>query len=368
MLYLDYSATTPVDPRVMDAFAKAAESFGNYNSSHDIGLKTKAMLDTAVQSCCRSLEAEEFELIYTSGASESNNLAIKGYCAAKGKGRIITTWFEHSSVVAPISYLQKKGFGVDFVRTKPNGEIDLEHLKSLLSQETVLVCLSLVSSELGYVQPLADVRWLLIEFPNIALHVDATQAVGKADTDFSSADTVSISAHKFYGFKGIGILLKKKGIRLEKQICGGHSITDYRSGTPANELIVSMAKALELAKNEGRIRNEKVKSLRKKLEGGLADMPDYCLNNPGSVPHIANISLPGRSSKNIQEYLSRQGVCVSGGSACSAGEHSIAVLKHTGEYLKAKSSFRVSLSHLTTEEEISTLLTALHLLRSEVGL
>lgn len=326
------------------------------------------MLDTAVQSCRHSLEAEAFALIYTSGASESNNLAIKGYCAAKGKGRIITTWFEHASVVSPISYMQKKGFAVDFVRTKPNGEIDLEHLTSLLRQETILVCLSLVSSELGYVQPLAEIRRRLADFPNAALHVDATQAVGKADVDFSYADTVSISAHKFYGLKGIGILLKKQGLRLEKQICGGHSITDYRSGTPANELIVSMARALELVKSEGQFRLERVKSLRTILEDGLANLPDFCLNNSGSVPHIVNISLPGRSAKSIQEYLNRQGVCVSAGSACSASDHSIAVLKHTGEYRNAESCFRVSLSHLTTEEEVFRLLKVLQLLRTEDSL
>lgn len=302
MIYLDYSATTPVDPGVMEAFAKAAESFGNYNSSHEIGLKTKSMLDTAWQSCRRSLDTEEFELIDTSGASESNNLAIKGYCAAKGNGRIITTWFEHSSVVAPISYLQKKEFRVDFVRTKPNGEIDLDHLQSLLSEATVLVCLSLVSSELGYVQPLADIRQLLNDFPHVALHVDATQAVGKAELAFRHADTVSMAAHKFYGFKGVGMLLKKKGIRLEPQIGGGHSITNYRSGTPANELIVAMAKALELAENEGQIRIEKVQSLRKQLEDGLAAMPDYCLNNPGSVPHIANISLPAGLPRRFRRF------------------------------------------------------------------
>lgn len=359
MIYLDYSATTPADSRVIDAFVQATKTFGNYNSAHQIGHLAKQQIDKATLNIKKALTAKEFDVIYTSGASESNNLAIKGYCAQVQSGRIITTRFEHTSIMSCLSELQRADFHVDFVHVTPDGAIDLEHLQSLIKPDTILLSFALVSSELGYAQSLESLHNVLSKHPHVKVHVDATQAVGKLYFDPNFADMVSISAHKIYGLKGIGLLLKHKDIKLTKQIHGGRSVSADRSGTPSGELIVSFAKAIQIALEEGNDRIAHITELRTYLEHRLPEIKDLCLNNPGSVPHIVNLSLIHRKGSYTQQELNKHGICVSVGSACSGGVHSPAVQTFTGSKEKASSSFRISLSHLTTIEEIDALLFAL---------
>ena len=248
MTYLDYSATTPVNKSVLESFNKTClEYIGNPNSLHKLGVKSKELEESATKQIATLLNVKENEIIYTSGSSESNNLAIKGICERYervGK-HIITTNLEHSSIYGPIGYLQKKGYEIDFVKTN-NGLVDLDDLKQKIRKDTVLVTIASVNSEVGIRQNIEEIGKLLKDYP-CYFHVDATQSIGKVNIDFKNVDLVSFSAHKIFGLKGIGCLIKKEKIDLLPLIHGGKSTTVYRSGTPALPLIVSLAKALRLA-------------------------------------------------------------------------------------------------------------------------
>ena len=249
MIYLDYSATTPVDKRVLDTFNKVCLEYpGNSNSLHSLGVKSKELEDYATEEISKLLHVKKNEIIYTSGASESNNMAIKGVCLKyQNRGKhIITTFLEHSSVIAPLNYLTDKGFEVDFVKIDDNGQVDLEHFRSLLRDDTILVSICMVDSEIGLKQPIKEISKILEDYPKCIFHVDCTQALGKIPVDLDGIDLASFSAHKIYGMKGIGLLVKKDNIQIEPLIHGGKSTTAYRSGTPALPLIVSLMKAMQL--------------------------------------------------------------------------------------------------------------------------
>lgn len=211
MVYLDYSATTYVNEEVMDAFSKASYEYrGNPNSSHKQGIKCKKRIDEATKKIASIIGVKESSIIYTSGSSESNNLAIKGVCAANKGNHIITTALEHSSVMSPINRLCLNGYNVSIVKLDEKGQVDLNDLKSLINDDTVLVSIALVDSELGIKQNIEEIGKFLKEYPNCYFHVDATQGVGKTNINFNDVDLVSFSAHKFFGIKGIGCLIKKK--------------------------------------------------------------------------------------------------------------------------------------------------------------
>ena len=235
MIYLDYSATTPVNEEVLKVFNKVCLEYpGNSNSLHSLGIKSKELEDYATEKIAKLLKVKPSEIIYTSGSSESNNTAIKGVCNKyKNRGNhIITTNLEHSSVIAPLNYLTKEGFTVDYVKIKDNGLVDIDNLKELLTDETILVSISIVDSEIGLRQNIDEIGKLLKEYPKCIFHVDCTQGIGKINIDFTNIDLASISAHKFYGLKGIGLLIKKENIVIEPLIHGGKSTTIYRRGTP----------------------------------------------------------------------------------------------------------------------------------------
>ena len=235
MIYLDYSANTPVDERVLTRFCAVERRCpGNANSHHQAGLDAKAEIDHATQTIARLLRVQPAEIIYTSGASESNNFALKGLARLSrhvGK-HIISTPLEHSSVSGTLTALQEQGYEIDLVDIKRDGTIDLDHLKELLRPDTIVVAVTMVDSELGVVQPVQEIAEILKEYPHCHLHVDATQAVGKIPVSFEGVDTMSLTAHKFYGLNGIGLLLKRRKLALEPLIHGGESTTIYRSGTP----------------------------------------------------------------------------------------------------------------------------------------
>ena len=232
MIYLDYSANTPADSRVLERFCEVERSCpGNANSHHQAGRDAKLVIDHATQSIAGLLSAQPAEVIYTSGASEANNFALKGLAKLSrhlGK-HIISTPLEHSSVSGTLTALQEQGYEIDLVDIRRDGTIDLEHLKELLRPDTIAVAVTLVDSELG---------------------VDATQAVGKLPVSFEGVDTMSLTAHKFYGLNGIGLLLKRRRLALEPLIHGGESTTIYRSGTPTIALAASLETALNSAVNE----------------------------------------------------------------------------------------------------------------------
>lgn len=363
MNYLDYSATTPVDPRVLERFYKENQThFANPNSHHQAGIEAKQVVDKALVSLRNSLYWHD-AVIPVSGATEANNLAILGAARANARhGRhLITSAFEHSSVTACFQQLQKEGFEVDIVEHEADGTVDLASLKELLRADTILVSVVAVQSEIGFAQPLKQLGECIHTHSKALFHTDATQALGKIELDLSDVDLASITAHKIYGLKGIGALLVKSGVLLEPQILGGHSTSVYRSGTPSAPLIDSLAYAVELAVGELPNRQAIVRSHLERLLNGLSGIAGCTLNRTSvCVPHIVNFGIPPIPAHVLQEALSKQGILISTQSACRQDDQaSLAVLRLWDSEERAVSSVRVSLSHWTTLQEIDDLIDAL---------
>ena len=364
MTYLDYSATTPVNTDVLDTFNKVSLEFiGNPNSLHKLGVASKNLIEGATKQIAELLNVKESEIIYTSGASESNNLAIKGIALQyqnRGK-KIITTELEHSSIYGPLGYLQKLGFEVIFTPLDNYGRVDLKALENLIDDEVVLVSISAVNSELGLRQPIEEIGKLLKKYPKCFFHTDATQCIGKypiSKNFFENVDLASFSAHKFYGIKGIGCLIKKDGINLEPLIHGGKSTTIYRSGTPTTSLIASMSKALRLIFENNNY--DYVGSLNKRIVEHMAKYLDVTINsNEYCLPHILNLSILGVKPETMLHALEEYDIYISTQSACSSNNaKSKAVFALTHDEKRASSSIRISLSYLTTDEDIDKFLVA----------
>lgn len=357
MTYLDYSATTPVNKEVLESFNKTClEYIGNPNSLHKLGVKSKMLEESATKQIARLLNVKENEIIYTSGSSESNNLAIKGICERYSRigKHIITTNLEHSSIYGPIGYLQKQGYEIDFVKTN-KGIVDLEDLKNKLRDDTVLVSIASVNSETGIKQNIEEIAKLLKKY-NCYFHVDATQSIGKVNIDFKDVDLVSFSAHKIFGLKGIGCLIKKENIDLIPLIHGGKSTTIYRSGTPALPLIVSLSKALRLALDDLDKKEKYVMELNNYLKENIKDIKNVTINsNENSIPQVLNLSVLNIKPETMLHALEEDEIFISTQSACSSNNPvSKAVLEVTGDIEKAKHSIRISISYVTTKEEIDT--------------
>lgn len=361
MIYLDYSATTPVDKRVLNTFNKVCLEYpGNSNSLHKLGMEAKELEDYATKKIEELLNLKNSEIIYTSGASESNNHVLKGvYSKYKNRGtHIITTYLEHSSILSTVNYLSSQGFTVDYVKIQDDGKIDLEHLKQLLTNDTILVSISAVDSELGIRQPLEEIASIIKEYPKCFFHVDCTQALGKIPIDFNLMDFASCSAHKIYGMKGIGLLIKKKNIIIDNLIHGGKSTTTYRSGTPALPLIVSTMKALDLIMPNIRKNYEHVEKLQISILNELKKYPDIAINSTiNSICYTINISLKNIKPETFVHAMDEHNIYISTKSACSnTNSMSDAVYAVTKDRDKATRSIRISLSYLTTEEEIQEFL------------
>ena len=355
MIYLDYSATTKADERVLDTFVKVSKEYiGNPNSLHELGNKSKSLIDSATNQIKQLLNIDS-DIIYTSGASEANNLAIKGVALRyKNRGKhIITTPLEHSSVNEPINYLKSEGFSVDILKLDDYGRIDLFDLESKLTDDTILVSINAVNSELGILQPLDEISKIIKKYNKCFFHSDITQAIGKVNINIDNIDLVSFSSHKFFGIKGIGALIKKKNIDLVPLIHGGKSTTIYRSGTPSTPLIVSLAKALRLSLEDLNTKYNEVSKLNKYLVNELSKYEKVKINsNEYSIPHILNISVIGVKPETFMHALEEFDIYVSTKSACSTSKESSAVFSITKDHLRALSSIRISISHLTTKEEI----------------
>ena len=363
MIYLDYSANTPVDARVLEQFcAVERRCIGNANSHHQAGSAAKAEIDAATIKIASLLGVQPAEIIYTSGASEANNFALKGLARLfRHTGRhIISTPLEHSSVSGTLTALQEQGYEIDLLDVKQDGTVDLEHLKDLLRPDTICVAVTLVDSELGVVQPVQEIAAILKAYPHCHLHVDATQAVGKIPVSFEGVDTMSLTAHKFYGLNGIGMLIKRRNLALEPLIHGGESTTIYRSGTPTVALASSLACALDLAVIDLPGRVGHVAKLNAELRAALSTYPLVRINSPEhAIPHVLNLSVRNVKGTVFQRELDAKGVCVSVKSACSSdGLPSRAVFAVSRDRRNALSSWRISLSHLTTEDEIKAFLQA----------
>ena len=362
-IYLDYAANTPVDDEVLKTFNDATiKYYGNPNSTHVMGTTAKEQIDIATKNIVTKFKEkyninDDVELIYTSGSSEANNLAIKGIATAyreNGK-HIITTFLEHSSVSSPLTRLKEKGYEIDLVNINKDGKVDLEHLKSLLRADTILVSIVSVDSEVGTIQPIHEIAKIVKDYPNCFLHVDCTQSIGKIDMNLEDVDLISFAPHKFYGLNGFGGLLKRKQIVLEPLIHGGASTSIYRSGTPVTAQILAMNTAVAFAIDNQKQRYEYVENLNKNLRSQLAKYEKVQINTTSQEnPYIINLSVKGVKAVDFKQELEKYGVCISIKSACSVViSPSRSVMAITHDKKRALSSWRISLSHLVTQEEIN---------------
>ena len=360
-IYLDYMANTPIDEIVLNEFNKTYTDFyANPNSLHDLGYLAKEEMDKCTQQILNMLDLQDYELIYTSGASESNNLATKGIARSyrqDGK-HIISTYLEHSSLSASLTFLQTQGYEIELVNIDRNGRVDLEHLKELLRKDTVLVSISYVDSELGILQPIDEIKEILKDYPNCFFHTDATQAIGKTKLNFKDIDLITFTPHKFYGLNSSGVLIKKKEIILEPIINGGKSTTIYRSGTPDLPMAKAMLKALNLAISNFEKRLEIVSVINEKIRNAMEKYDLVTINSTKySIPYTLNISVKGIKATFFQEELNKKGVYISTKSACDVkNTPSRAVFAVSKDRKNALSSFRLSFSHLTTLDEIEQFL------------
>ena len=362
MLYFDYSATTPIDDQVLETYNKVCKRYwGNANSIYSFGVECKNLMNEAAKQVADALGVKKDEIVFTSSASEANNLAIKGV-AHKYQARskhIVTTNLEHSSVLETVKFLENEGFVVHYVKNDESGLIDLDDLKYLLdTYQPSIVSICLVNSEVGIIQNIDDIKTLLKMYPLTFLHVDLTQAIGKIPVDLSDIDLCSFSGHKIYGPKGIGCLIKKEKIELTPLIHGGKSQTIYRASTPPVELMVSLAKALNLALKDLDNKYEYVQELNKKLRTYLEKCDEVTINsNNNCISHIINFSLNNIKSETFLHSLEEKGIYVSTKTACSSDKDESQTLKAMGKDKNISTrSIRISLSHKATKEEVEQLI------------
>jgi len=357
MIYFDYAANTPVDETVLARFVDTARKYiGNPNSLHVAGKEAEGKMNEITESIANLLGVKPSEIIYTSGASESNNFAIKGIASAKkhvGK-HIITSFLEHSSVGASIMYLQEQGYEVDMVNITKEGKVDIGHLQELMRPDTILVTACAVDSELGAIQPIEEMEAIIRKYPDCAFHIDATQAIGKIPYSFAFGDTISIAPHKFYGLNGCGLVIKKEKLIIPPLITGGASTTIFRSGTPALALADSILATLEIYLQDIKERLAYVESLKKEVVSFFETFENVYINTPQTVfPYVINVSVEDIRAVEFQKILAERDICISTKSACSSPKSpSKPVLVVTGDKKRARTSWRLSLSHVTTKEEI----------------
>jgi len=369
-LYFDYSATTPVDPRVAEKMIPyLTEHFGNPASrSHPYGWEAEAAVEEARGHIAALVGADPKEIVFTSGATESNNLAIKGaghfYSGTKGK-HIITVRTEHKAVLDTVREMERQGFEATYLNVKENGLLDLDAFRAAIRPDTVLASVMAVNNEIGVIQDIESLGKICRE-KGVIFHVDAAQATGKMPIDLTKlpVDLMSFSAHKTYGPKGIGALYvrRKPRVRLEAQMHGGGHERGMRSGTLATHQIVGMGEAFRIAREEMATENERIRMLRDRLYAGLKDIEEVHLNGDMDqrVPHNLNVSFNFVEGESL--IMAIKDLAVSSGSACtSASLEPSYVLRALGRSDElAHSSIRFSIGRFTTEEEVDYAIKLLH--------
>ena len=362
-IYMDYSSTTPVDPRVAAKMIPfLTEHFGNPASrSHAYGWESEAAVEEAREQVADLVNCDAKEIVWTSGATESINLAVKGaamFYKEKGK-HLITVKTEHKATLDTMRELERHGFEVTYMDVMENGLIDMQQFLAALRPDTILVSIMMVNNEIGVIQPIKEIGEIT-RAKGIILHVDAAQATGKVIIDLADlkVDLMSFSAHKTYGPKGMGALFvrKKPRIRLEAQIHGGGHERGFRSGTLATHQIVGMGEAFRLAKVEMATENERIRMLRDRLYNGLKDIPEVFINGDmqARVPHNLNISFNYVEGESL--IMGVKEVAVSSGSACtSASLEPSYVLRALGRSDElAHSSIRMTVGRFTTEQDVDS--------------
>ncbi len=357
MIYFDNSATTMVDNNVLETYIKVCKNYpGNSNSLHKLGIKSKELEEYATNNIAKYLGVKSNEIIYTSGATESNNTVFKGIAFRyRNRGNhIITSHLEHSSIIETCKYLERNGFIIDYVNINKDGTINIDHLKSLINDKTILVSIAAVDSELGVKQDIKSISRIIKEYPKCFFHVDATQAIGKIKIDFNDMDFMSMSMHKIFGMKGIGLLIKKENIVIDNLIHGGKSSTVYRGGTPALPLIVSSMKALELVIPNIENNYKYVEELNKKIVSCLKKYDKIHINSTDkSIPYIINFSVLDIKPETFIHAMEEEDIYLGTKSACSTGDISDSVYSIYKDREIASYSIRISLSYKNTKEEVN---------------
>lgn len=368
-IYLDYAATTPVDPRVAEKlrlYLTQEGNFANPSSDHILGHVAKQAVEQAREQVAALIQAEPSEIIWTSGATEANNLALKGVAELyQGKGKhLVTLKTEHKTILDTCQYLEKEGFLVTYLTPEPNGSLDLEKFRAALRQDTILVSLMQVNNEIGVIHDLPAIAQITAA-QGILLHVDAAQGAGKFPINLQQTpiDLMSLCAHKIYGPKGIGALYlrRKPRVRVSTQIHGGGQEQGLRSGTLATHQIVAMGEAFALAQKEMEKDQQKIRVLRERLLQGIKDLP-YVLHGAcaQAVPNIINLRFGAVPANLFLRAIPN--LILSTGSACIQAAQSSHVLRALGlSDTEAKAAVRISLGRFTTAAEIDFAIEQLHL-------
>ncbi len=372
-VYLDYSATTPVHPEVLETMLPFFnEKFGNASSIHAKGKEARLAIEDARQKVARLINADTEEIIFTSGGTEADNLAIMGTVGISGDlgNHIVITNIEHHAVFETCNYLEKKGFDVTFVPVEPDGIVDVEKVREAITDETILVSVIYANNEIGTLQPVKEIANIALEF-GIYSHTDAVQAIGRSHIDVEElgVDMLSLTAHKFYGPKGIGALYIRQGSQIAPMIYGGGQERGIRSGTESVPLMVGFGKAAEVAMKDMDEEIKRLKPLRDKLVKGITSNIDGVIVNGNMekrLPNNANVCFegvalekPGPKEKpedyfSMSWELNKHGICASAGAACTAAgvtpSHVLIALGRTVE--QTQGALRFSLGKWTTEEDI----------------
>jgi len=373
MIYLDYSATTPVSYDVLESYIRATKDFmGNPNSLHSLGVKSKALMNSAIKQISDIFNILESEITFTSGATMSNNLAIIGTCLAnmKAGNHVIVSKLEHPSIYQICNYLESIGFEISYVDNDQDGLIDFEDLKRKMRFDTILVSICAVNSETGVRQPLKMIRQIIKkENSETLLHSDMTQALGKVTVNFHDVDLASITAHKIYGPKGIGLLYKNSRIQLTPLLYGSGQGNMVHPGTPSVPLIVAFAKAIRLATTDLDKRENFIKRLNERIIAELEKYDGVLINKTKiSIPHILNISFETIKAETFLHALEEYEIYVSTNTACSSGELSTSVMAIYNDKKRASSTLRISLSHLTTTDDVNKFLACFKMVYNKLNL
>lgn len=357
MIYLDYSATTPVSLEVLDAMNRTSKEFiGNPNSINALGVEAKSLMMSAIKQISDCFGILESEITFTSSSTESNNMALIGVAMAnykRGK-HIIVSKLEHPSIYSICDYLTKIGFEISYVNNDSEGLIDFEDLKRLMRPDTILVSICAVNSEVGIRQPLKMIRQIMKkENTNTLLHSDMTQAIGKIAISLHDVDLASISSHKIYGPKGIALLYKSSQVNIEPIMYGSGKSNELKPGTPALPLIVGISKALRLSQEDLEKKEKYITLLNERLCRRFAMMPNILINKTKySIPHILNISVMSIKPETLIHALDNDKIYISTNTACSSSDLSSSVMAIFNDIKRAKHTIRISLSSITTTEEI----------------
>lgn len=367
MIYFDYAATSPVDEEIISAYAELLHKyFANAASMHYLGAQVDSLQIRARETIASIIGVNGDEIIFTSGASESNNLALKGAAfqyTKRGK-HIITTMAEHPSVLNCCAQLHDLfGFEITYLPINGQGQVEVEALKAAIRPDTIIVSIMFVNNETGAINPIKEIgEYLKKNYPQIVFHTDATQGLGKIPLDLTYVDMLSISAHKLYGLKGSGFLLKKRNVNLVSLISGGTQEYGYRAGTsnwPAN---VMLAKTIRKAFDEQSTNYTKILNYNLQIRKAVNNIEGIAMNSPEvASPYIINISFVNKKSAVIAAYFEQEGICVSTVSACSTKKEkpSYVIQSMYNDDARSASSIRISLGKYTTQEEVDTLIAIL---------